>query len=102
MLTKKNFVCKRCGECCKPVVLITKEEINLIKAAGFSDFLTLDPIHPENGYVAIKKNDDGYCIFFDKNNKKCIIYRVRPDVCRLYPFSQKDVLETNDCRPRLF
>ncbi len=49
----------------------------------------IPPIMTEKGlaYVAIRKLEDGSCIFLEDN--KCIIYPVRPAVCRTFPFTFK-------------
>ena len=99
MINKSTFKCKKCGKCCKPVVIMSKEDIETIKKAGHKDFLELDPIHPENGYISMKREND-YCMFLDKTTKQCKIYDVRPEICRIYPFMEKD--ELKDCVPTLF
>ncbi len=99
MITKENLNCKDCAECCKPVVVPTKEDIEKIKNAGHKDFLDLDPIHPENGKTVLKRIN-GYCMFLNQKTKLCTIYENRPDICKIYPFMEKD--EVDDCVPRLF
>ncbi|WNY23079.1 hypothetical protein MmiHf6_03780 [Methanimicrococcus hongohii] len=37
------------------------------------------------GWMLQRKND-GSCIFLDSGSKKCMIYDVRPALCRTYPF----------------
>ena len=65
---------------------ISKTEQKRIEARGVKDFLS-DP--DENGVSWIKRKEDGACFFFTKENK-CAIYPVRPQVCRLEPFTIVD------------
>jgi len=37
----------------------------------------------------MKKSKDGKCFFL--KNKQCIIYKIRPLICRFYPFQLKNL-----------
>lgn len=74
-MSKENFVCKNCGECCGPV-LITREERNAIRI-----FLLK---HPEIAEYAKSKEFSLHCVFRDNEKKRCLIYDVRPSICKLY------------------
>ena len=70
----KHTKCRNCGNCCG-VIPASNEEVNLIR-----DYLSR---HPEvmsaigpTGIIAI-------CPFHDALKGRCIIYPVRPIVCRL-------------------
>lgn len=52
-------------------VFVTKEESLRIKKVGFD---------------ISKVNGPPPCMFFNKNNKKCNIYAIRPVDCQLFPF----------------
>jgi Fe-S-cluster containining protein len=65
---------------------ISKTEEKRIEARGFKGFLS-DP--DENGVLWIQRKEDGACFFLTKENK-CAIYPVRPQVCRLEPFTIVD------------
>jgi hypothetical protein len=65
---------------------ISKTEQKRIEARGFKGFLS-DP--DENGIQWIQRKEDGACFFLTKENK-CAIYPVRPQVCRLEPFTIVD------------
>jgi len=65
---------------------ISKTEQKRIEAKGFKGFLG-DP--DENGICWIQRKEDGSCFFLTKENK-CAIYPVRPQVCRLEPFTIVD------------
>ncbi len=73
MLNIPDHNCRNCGECCGPVPA-SKKEIEYIR-----QYLK------ENPHIFSKMgNDKGLvCIFRDENERKCLIYPVRPLVCRL-------------------
>jgi Fe-S-cluster containining protein len=52
---------------------------------GFKDFCEPD----ESGVYWIKRKSNGSCMFLSKDNK-CIVYDVRPSVCKLEPFTIVD------------
>jgi len=58
----KFYPCKHCGLCC--------QNPPLIKIEGDKAFY-------------LPKNDRGYCIMYDEENKRCTIYEKRPLECRL-------------------
>lgn len=68
----KHTNCINCGECCG-VVPALPEEINVIRRY-ISD----------NGISPVKRADKTICPFRDDKHKKCLIYPVRPVVCRLF------------------
>lgn len=63
--------CTNCGACCG-IVPATIPEINAIR-----DYIAVNGIQP------IKHKEFGICPFRDDDAKKCLIYPVRPTVCRL-------------------
>jgi Fe-S-cluster containining protein len=65
---------------------ISKTEEKRIEARGFKGFL--GPTD-KNGVFWIQRKEDGACFFLTKENK-CAIYPVRPQVCRLEPFTIVD------------
>jgi hypothetical protein len=77
------MVCNRCGTCClETEMLLSTKDIEKLIIKGYSiEFFTR---HDNKGYI-ILKNQNGHCVFFDENKKKCIIYNDRPTGCRLYP-----------------
>ncbi|HKZ87616.1 MAG TPA: YkgJ family cysteine cluster protein, partial [Candidatus Bathyarchaeia archaeon] len=82
-----GFRCKNCGVCCRvqPPDASLKEQ-KLIEAKGFTDFLDRPD---KTGTRWIRRKKDGSCFFLSKDNK-CIIYSVRPAICRLDPFTIVD------------
>lgn len=88
----KNHQCSRCGECCSPNIPFTKKELKVIK-----EYLETHPdiceeannnklIDGENVYIK--------CTFFKDN--KCLIYPVRPLICRQFKCDQcESTMEQN-------
>lgn len=63
--------CTNCGECCG-IILASIPEINAIR-----NYIAVNGINP------VKRKDLIVCPFRDNGAKKCLIYPVRPIVCRL-------------------
>ncbi len=110
-----KFECIRCGNCCtdeNTIVNVTTDDITRIKNAldltleevyhilAFYIFeeemseedrkkMVVSPIETEKGlaFVGLLKKHDGSCYFYDKEKKKCLIYKARPAFCRTFPFS---------------
>jgi len=110
-----RFVCTRCGNCCTDkdtIVNITyldilrlktgleldlKQTLEIIGFYVFNQELTertlekmvVSPIETERGlaFTGLLKNNLGECFFYDKEKMKCLIYNIRPMLCRTFPFS---------------
>ncbi|TXT57480.1 MAG: hypothetical protein BAJATHORv1_10182 [Candidatus Thorarchaeota archaeon] len=107
-----HFECIMCGRCCKVEnLVITVTGTDIVRIARVLDFgpdeilkaldfylLKGDRATPEGmrdfplvttekgpAYMALKKMEDGSCIFLKDN--KCMIHPVRPAVCASFPFS---------------
>jgi len=106
-----RFKCLNCGNCCsdsKTLVNVTyldilriKKGLNLtleetIEILGFYVFdgdpteedrkkMVVSPIKTEKGlaFVGLKKNS-GVCYFYDIDNKRCKIYKIRPEKGKQY------------------
>ena len=87
------FKCTGCGKCCTGVsgcVWVNEEEVKSICEhldVPFEDFCRdyLDIVDGRWSLKEIKITKDCYdCIFL--NEKKCMIYSVRPVQCRTYPW----------------
>lgn len=73
----KEGKCSRCGECCTPFIPITNKEYKIIKKyIKDNDIQKENLIDGENVYVR--------CCFYNRKEKKCNIYEVRPEVCRRF------------------
>jgi uncharacterized protein len=110
-----KFECNRCGTCCtdnKTIVNITITDLNRLKNGlnlnidellEITSFYVLQEMHSSvalekmvippimtekaKSFIALRKNEEGCCIFYDKKKKKCRIYSIRPCFCRTFPFS---------------
>lgn len=93
-----GFKCLRCGDCCRgpdAEVLVFPSEIRrILDYTGRSWFEVVEP--PQTGVWdaagnfhtfgwILRHSDDG-CMCYDESSKSCMIYPVRPDICRTYPF----------------
>ena len=99
--------CQECGRCCMNTeMILSADEIKIILhdssiAIEESDFCYLN----ENQFYQLK-NINGVCYFFDKQNYKCKIYKIRPKGCQFYPLvydvdKKKCVLDRDCPNPRL-
>ena len=72
-----NGKCSNCGNCCSNMLPLSEKEINHIKK-----YIKLHNIKEQrhNAMVGI----DMTCPFRDEANKKCLIYEVRPQICRQF------------------
>lgn len=71
--------CTNCGKCCG-IIPSTKEEVEIIRK-----------YIAENGIKPIK-GDMATCPFRDEVKKKCLIYPVRPLICRLFGVTNEGVM----------
>jgi Fe-S-cluster containining protein len=81
------FICRQCGTCCRTYTpMISAEDLEVIARDLNISENELFSRHEEcrRSYVAGRPLP---CLF--NKGKRCLIYRhaLRPDVCRLYPFS---------------
>jgi len=90
-----RFECSRCTLCCgdtntrtRHILLLTKEteEISRTSSKAPRTFARRVIGHRPYAYE-MKKDKEGKCVFLSQN--RCIIYGVRPLICRCYPFELK-------------
>ena len=74
--TKCNTCC-RCGECCASNLPLTRKEEKTIRK-----YIQEYNIKPE--FFQDSKNVNLQCCFYDRKNKVCKIYEVRPHICRTF------------------
>ncbi len=114
-LKNLRFECTRCGNCCtdkdtlvnltyldiirikKGLKLELKEILNLIGFYIYENKITnddkekmvIEPIETEKGlaFIALRKSSLGGCYFYNSTQKKCLIYNLRPMLCRTFPFT---------------
>lgn len=73
----KNGKCSGCGACCSNLLPLSNQEVKRIKA-----YIKQHNIKEQrhNGIVGI----DMTCPFRDEKNRKCLIYEIRPAICRSF------------------
>jgi Fe-S-cluster containining protein len=75
--------CSHCGVCCTETeMLLSQRDIKRLEGKGYSRnrFVRYD----NQGYATLR-NRDGYCVFYDRKNRRCSEYASRPSGCRVYP-----------------
>ena len=72
-----NGKCSCCGECCGDILHLSKREIKEIDKYLKKHKIEATPRILMSFY-------DNTCPFRDNKEKKCKIYEVRPDICRVY------------------
>jgi uncharacterized protein len=75
--------CSHCGVCCTETeMLLSKEDIKRLVKKGYNKkfFLRYD----KKGYAQLR-NRNGYCVFYDLQNRQCNIYVDKPLGCTVYP-----------------
>ena len=90
----KNGECSRCGECCTPFIPMTKSEVKTVR-----EYVKKNPQIKERALnQPFFEGNDVYvkCCFYDKDKKECMIYPVRPFICRAYKCNQDDLKIENN------
>lgn len=70
--------CSGCGDCCGGVLPLSRAEISRIKAYVAEKGIK------EQKRVVYHDKMDATCPFRDETTRKCLIYDVRPDICRVF------------------
>lgn len=86
-----NHQCSRCGQCCGLFLPITEKEIHVVK-----DYVEKNNIEPVERINKMTGAFEAHCCFLDKVNHKCLIYPVRPYVCRAFKCDHKDWRKKRD------
>jgi Fe-S-cluster containining protein len=91
-----RFQCSQCGDCCTGApgyVWVNDAEIKAI-----AELVGLPMDEFEKKYVrkiGIRKSlveyDNGDCVFFDPQARKCTVYEARPRQCRTWPFWESNI-----------
>ena len=88
--------CSNCGECCTDTLPLSTDEIVKIR-----NYVNKHKIKEQRH---ITSNIDMTCPFRDNLNKKCLIYKVRPLICRNFKCDKdlKSVIKFRNevCRKR--
>lgn len=76
--------CSKCGECCTPFLPITQEEVNTIQR-----YVIKNNIKPQKDVLVMQNRLA--CPYW---NGKCLIYEVRPLICKSFYCYKKPDYET--------
>jgi hypothetical protein len=104
-----GFACQKCGDCCSGddnSVVVFPREVRAIQGATGLDWLEVAR-PPEEGewdregcFHTLEwrlKKEGASCRFYERG--RCSIYRVRPMLCRTYPFYlDNGILQCSECR----
>ena len=87
--TKFKFICQMCGNCCgSENVYLSPTDIDRWVADNtiFRVMHLLDLEETEERIrISLRKDDDGKCSLYHRDNKRCTIYESRPIQCRAFP-----------------
>ncbi len=102
---KFKFVCQVCGDCCKSeeiIISIADLQRWVANNTIFRVMHLLKITGEEGSYkIILKKDDDGYCNLYHRDNKLCTIYDTRPLICRAFPLvydGSQYKLKTKNCK----
>ncbi|MFA7230352.1 MAG: YkgJ family cysteine cluster protein [Victivallaceae bacterium] len=86
-----EFICKRCGSCCKWTGYVRLEQHEVDAIATFLNM----PLHEfiekytvvtsDRRGLSLIEREDGSCIFYIATPSACIIDQVKPRQCRAFP-----------------
>jgi len=84
-----TFVCMRCGNCCRldgDVIVSAdeREKICQFLGIGEEEFLRKYAEVDGAGFVKLRENGQGACVFLGEDNL-CMIHPVKPKQCREFP-----------------
>ena len=99
MNTKTNLDCTICDKCCKyrgdiKITPINVVEISKMLKCNIEDFLYLytDKVKGQEPEIVLKTiGNDRVCIFNDSDTKRCIIQKVKPMQCVVFPLIPVDL-----------
>lgn len=91
-----RFRCTQCGDCCTGApgfVWVNKEEIEALAhrfGLSVADF-ERDYVRKVGVRKSLIEYDNGDCVFFDGEARRCTVYEDRPRQCRTWPFWESNV-----------
>lgn len=78
-----NGKCSKCGECCSNFLPVSQSEVNKIQK-----YVIENKIRPQKQMLVMRNTLT--CPYF--NGKKCLIYEVRPLICKeFYCYKKPDI-----------
>ncbi len=82
-------VCAKCESvCCKDAnPPLTEERQKIIHDYLLEKKYATENMFVQGDYVHPASDEEGYCVFFEKNTKKCMVHRVKPETCVAGPIT---------------
>jgi len=86
-----NFfdVCSQCkGNCCRnarPPTTLKRKKI--IEGYLKKQKIPLKNPFSQTAYIFPKEDAEGYCVFYDKKSRKCLVHPVKPETCIAGPIT---------------
>ena len=74
-----NGKCTNCGQCCSDILPVSGSEIKTIK-----NYIRKHKIQEQKHFAPVAEYFDFTCPFRNNLEKKCVIYEVRPLICRCF------------------
>lgn len=83
-----NGKCSNCGQCCSNCLPLSEAEIRRIKA-----YVKKHKIKEQRHNAMVEV--DMTCPFRDERNRKCLIYEIRPAICRQFMcnYTHEDIMK---------
>ncbi len=91
-----KFQCTQCGDCCTGApgyVWVNEDEITALakrfgqSVADFEDKF----VRKVGNRKSLVEYENGDCVFFDGQKRKCTVYEDRPRQCRTWPFWESNI-----------
>lgn len=79
--------CSKCGECCTNFLPVTQKEIDIIQ-----EYVIANKIRPQKQMLVMQNRLT--CPYY--NGKKCLIYEVRPLICKEFYCYKKPTAELGE------
>jgi len=88
---QKDFfsVCGRCKiNCCRDArPPITSKRKEIIEAYLKKQNIQIKNPFTRKDYTFPKEDEDGYCVFYDRKSRQCIVHQVKPETCVAGPIT---------------
>lgn len=89
-----HFKCVRCGACCRWEGLVRLDDQEIHANAQFLE-MTIEHFidkytqitYDRTGLSLIDHPQTKYCIFYNDDNKSCLIQSVKPKQCSAFPYT---------------
>ena len=86
--------CSGCGQCCSNFLPMSDKEVKRIRR-----YVQENCIHEQKHIIPLAEAaQDWTCPFRDNTNKRCVIYAVRPQICREFRCNnpKNEIVATRD------